>query len=112
MPSLTPCRASQADVKAQCSKAKPHGGKVQQCLRKHKSKLHWDCRAQLFADAKANQDDIRLSTMVFENCLDDKRKVLAAEIDCQVCWHCPRKTSKGAVLRICICPVHLGNVCS
>lgn len=65
----------QADVKTHCAKVEPHHGRVQRCLRKRKSKLHWDCRAQLFKDSVYNADDIRLSTVTFETCLDDKRKV-------------------------------------
>ena len=77
-PSLSPLRGvfvCQADIERKCKNTKPKEGRVQRCLRRHKGGLGWGCREQLFRLSMENADDVRLNTLLFHTCLNDKKKV-------------------------------------
>mmetsp|Transcript_18814 Transcript_18814/g.52452 ORF Transcript_18814/g.52452 Transcript_18814/m.52452 type:complete len:892 (-) Transcript_18814:83-2758(-) len=62
------------DAASLCPDVKPGNGKVQECLRDHRSQLSWDCQEELFRKEVEDADDIRLSTKLFKACLQDKRR--------------------------------------
>ncbi|GJP37078.1 hypothetical protein CLOM_g21523 [Closterium sp. NIES-68] len=60
-----------------CKGVEPGEGRVQNCLREHRTKLAWDCQAELFRQEVENADDIRLNVRLFQACLNDQRKFCA-----------------------------------
>ncbi|CAI7919345.1 unnamed protein product, partial [Closterium sp. NIES-53] len=72
-----------------CKGVEPGEGRVQNCdvglwwcdcavvQREHRTKLAWDCQAELFRQEVENADDIRLNVRLFQACLNDQRKFCA-----------------------------------
>jgi|UniRef100_A0A7S1X9L8 Golgi apparatus protein 1 len=62
------------DAETLCADVEPGGGRVQECLRKKRAQLSWDCQEELFRQEVENADDLRLSVKLFRSCLGDKKK--------------------------------------
>ncbi|CAI5986578.1 unnamed protein product [Closterium sp. NIES-65] len=65
------------DAARLCKDVAPGEGRVQDCLRQHRSSVNWDCQAELFRQEVENADDIRLNVRLFKACLEDKRRFCA-----------------------------------
>ncbi|CAI7866364.1 unnamed protein product [Closterium sp. NIES-53] len=65
------------DAARLCKDVAPGEGRVQDCLRQHRSSVNWDCQAELFRQEVESADDIRLNVRLFKACLEDKRRFCA-----------------------------------
>ncbi|CAI5946646.1 unnamed protein product [Closterium sp. NIES-64] len=54
------------DAARLCKDVAPGEGRVQDCLRQHRSSVNWDCQAELFRQEVENADDIRLNVRLFK----------------------------------------------
>ncbi|CAI5492080.1 unnamed protein product [Closterium sp. Naga37s-1] len=62
------------DADTYCGDVQSGEGRIQECLRRNRKKLNWECQAELFRQEVENADDIRLNVRLFRACLDDKRR--------------------------------------
>eukprot|EP00878_Enallax_costatus_P015261 GHUV01015979.1.p1 GENE.GHUV01015979.1~~GHUV01015979.1.p1 ORF type:complete len:801 (+),score=251.73 GHUV01015979.1:135-2405(+) len=69
--------ACRKDAETLCPGVKLGGGRIQECLKKQRLKLGWDCSAELFRKEVEDTDDIRLSIRLFRECLADKKQYCA-----------------------------------
>lgn len=60
-----------------CEDVKAGGGRVQECLRKKRPQLSWDCQEELFRKEVEDASDIRLNTALLRVCSKDKKKFCA-----------------------------------
>mmetsp|Transcript_2774 Transcript_2774/g.6902 ORF Transcript_2774/g.6902 Transcript_2774/m.6902 type:complete len:571 (-) Transcript_2774:276-1988(-) len=63
-----------ADADVLCADVKPGGGRIQECLREQRARLSWDCQEELFRQEVENADDLRLNVVLYNACLNDKKK--------------------------------------
>jgi len=62
------------DAAALCDGVEPGGGRVQECLRKKRAQLSWDCQEELFRKEVEDADDLRLNAVLLRLCSKDKKK--------------------------------------
>lgn len=62
------------DATTLCNDVKPGEGRVQECLRKKRSSLSWDCQEELFRKEVEDASDIRLNTVLVRSCSGDVKK--------------------------------------
>jgi len=65
------------DAQMLCEDVKAGGGRVQECLRKKRPQLSWDCQEELFRKEVEDASDIRLNTALLRVCSKDKKKFCA-----------------------------------
>jgi len=62
------------DAKVLCEGVKEGEGRVQECLRKKRSQLSWDCQEELFRKEVEDAGDLRLNAVLLRTCSGDKKK--------------------------------------
>jgi len=65
------------DAQALCEGVEPGGGRQQDCLRKKRAQLSWDCQEELFRQEVEDADDMRLNAVLLRLCSKDKKKFCA-----------------------------------
>ncbi|CAI5512031.1 unnamed protein product [Closterium sp. Naga37s-1] len=53
------------DADTYCGDVQAGEGRIQECLRRNRKKLNWECQAELFRQEVENADDIRLNVRLF-----------------------------------------------
>lgn len=62
------------DAKVLCEGVEPGEGKVQECLRKKRVSLSWDCQEELFRKEVEDAGNLLLNTVLLRVCTGDKKK--------------------------------------
>eukprot|EP00242_Pyramimonas_sp_CCMP2087_P000757 CAMPEP_0198232122 /NCGR_PEP_ID=MMETSP1445-20131203/115560_1 /TAXON_ID=36898 /ORGANISM="Pyramimonas sp., Strain CCMP2087" /LENGTH=884 /DNA_ID=CAMNT_0043912773 /DNA_START=630 /DNA_END=3284 /DNA_ORIENTATION=- len=65
------------DAKVLCEGVQPGEGRTQECLRKKRVSLSWDCQEELFRKEVEDAGDLRLNTVLLRVCSADKKKFCA-----------------------------------
>jgi Golgi apparatus protein 1 len=61
------------DAQELCADVKAGGGRVQECLRKKRPQLSWDCQEELFRKEVEDAADLRLNPTLLRVCSKDKK---------------------------------------
>jgi len=62
------------DAKVLCPDTKAGGGNTQECLRKKRAQLSWDCQEELFRKEVEDAADLSLNAVLMRVCAADKKK--------------------------------------
>lgn len=62
------------DAQELCNDVEAGGGRVQECLRKKRPQLSWDCTEELFRKEVEDADNMRLNPVLMRLCGKDKKK--------------------------------------
>eukprot|EP00238_Polyblepharides_amylifera_P013095 CAMPEP_0196572234 /NCGR_PEP_ID=MMETSP1081-20130531/2305_1 /TAXON_ID=36882 /ORGANISM="Pyramimonas amylifera, Strain CCMP720" /LENGTH=880 /DNA_ID=CAMNT_0041889479 /DNA_START=135 /DNA_END=2777 /DNA_ORIENTATION=+ len=62
------------DAEVLCEGVKAGGGRIQECLRKKRAQLSWDCQEELFRKEVEDADNLSLNAVLMRTCGKDKKK--------------------------------------